>query len=660
MLTRKKSFLVVFILLFWLGYSLIAVTSFVASLQELYQQERSKRIDRINYQTDLSMNFMINQHYNVLKQNLARAVELFQVDFAILEVPAEDPVVIARPGSEIFPGTNLTITDGVVDRGSSTYRKIKVREATLLIGMDHRITFFLYTYLKYYFWKIVFDIFLVTAVSGSLIYFVLRDLIKLTRALAKGDVQSVKSINTQSIEAQILSSATQSFSNLTKELAWESQVFSNSLGSAITTELRKGTPIPQAFEVVLVRVDLNQYTQKFLATDIAKMVETINQYFAGAREIIERHSGLIYEYVGDEIIFFFKVKTNFDETFKNAVFCVRDIFKQIEMLAVKDFTVKASIAAGTLNFVKLDQGYAFTGVPLITSARLLNFVTDKTRSQLIFEEKFFSLVKHAVADFQVISTQLKGFVQEVKLVEISGFQALDEVDPKTFCADLDLLQAFDALIESIRQKNEPRFDRILKSLREVNIQTSNRDLSHKMTWVLQLVNRPESDEKRLSSILSLIPLYVTKEDYESGVKEQLLLIENSRSSRTRANALMARSSFEIEIKIDFNAARNVSNRYLADALFVIGKTAVDRKITKQIEWMLDQEDRLFRASALYLCSALMKYHYERDPVYFGSNPQFLILRDYLKESLDQSDEDLKKHARAFESATGLSLNEKVV
>jgi len=367
MLTRKKSFLVVFILLFWLGYSLIAVTSFVASLQELYQQERSKRIDRINYQTDLSMNFMINQHYNVLKQNLARAVELFQVDFAILEVPAEDPVVIARPGSEIFPGTNLTITDGVVDRGSSTYRKIKVREATLLIGMDHRITFFLYTYLKYYFWKIVFDIFLVTAVSGSLIYFVLRDLIKLTRALAKGDVQSVKSINTQSIEAQILSSATQSFSNLTKELAWESQVFSNSLGSAITTELRKGTPIPQAFEVVLVRVDLNQYTQKFLATDIAKMVETINQYFAGAREIIERHSGLIYEYVGDEIIFFFKVKTNFDETFKNAVFCVRDIFKQIEMLAVKDFTVKASIAAGTLNFVKLDQGYAFTGVPLCRS-----------------------------------------------------------------------------------------------------------------------------------------------------------------------------------------------------------------------------------------------------------------------------------------------------
>jgi class 3 adenylate cyclase len=660
MLTRKKSFLVVFIFLFWLGYSLIAVISFVASLQELYQQERNKRIDRINYQIELAMNSMIHQHFATLKQNLSRAVELYQVDFAILEIPGEDPVVVARAGSEIYPGTDLPLTEGVVDRGSATYRKVKVRDSTLLIGMDHRITFFLYTYLKYYFWKIVFDIFLVTGVSGALIYFVLRDLIKLTRALAKGDVQSVKSISTQSLEAQILSSATQSFSDLTKELAWESQVFSNSLGSAITTELRKGTPTPQAFEVVLVRVDLNQYTQKFLATDISKMVETINQYFAGAREIIERHSGLIYEYVGDEIIFFFKVKTSFDETFKNAVFCVRDIFKQIEMLAVKDFTVKASIATGTLNFVKLDQGYAFTGVPLITSARLLNFVTDKTRSQLIFEEKHLSLVKHTAADMQVISTQLKGFAQDVKLVEISGFQTLDEVDPKTFCADPDLLRAFDALIECIRQKNEPRFDRILKSLREVNIQTSNVELSHKMTWVLQLVNRPESDEKRLSSILSLIPLYVTKEDYESSVKEQLIQIENTRSSRTRANALMARSSFEFEIKIDFNAARNVSNRYLADALFVIGRTAVDKKITKQIEWMLDQEDRLFRASALYLCSALLKYHHEKDPVYFGSNPQFSILKEHLKKSLNQSDEDLKKHARAFESTTGLSLNEKAL
>lgn len=683
-LKNKKSFVVIFVFFFWAIYTVTNISLFIISVDEVFYKDQVRHEQRIAYHTDAALSMILNKQFNLLKDNLNEALKLGQFDFAILMIEGQEPFVVSDTKS-VELAKSYEPTDGVQVQGNFIYRTIKIAGNTLTIGTYHEKNLFIQSYLQFYFFKLVFDIFLVTLLSGILIYTVMRDLLKLTNMFQKSGLRDFKNsnINANSLEAQILLSATQSYDDLSKNLSQQVSSFALSLGSAITSELRRGTPAPSTFEAVLVRMDLNHYTQKYLSTDLFQMSKTLNLFFETARTIVERYDGLIYEYIGDEILFFFKVKTSMDETYKLSFACVKDIFEEMDFYKnqsteKENFSVKASICKGELHFVKLDLGHSFSGIPLIQTARMLSFITEKNKNSLIIEEKEKNLVLEFVESFKTQSALLKGFASEFSLLEVNDFKKFNQVNsPANTIANAQESSSQSLIENPIYHRSTQALANTFLNLREVALPAGDVGLIMNTLAALRGVSfgKPQSeiytqfcafmrelfrttqDIRTLSSIISLsrnfdsrvlpVEFSVLKGLLEEGLKHT--------NPRVRANSVIALSHFDPQMDVKLSPSDKSSNRLFADILFVLGKKAMDKTLIKEINFIVNHPEKNYRSSGLYLCSALLQYHLEKDYVYYQSNPHFKTLRAILKKSLEITDADLNKHARIFQDITGETL-----
>lgn len=651
---NRKSVAILFIIGFWIVYSVTTIGIFVKDQQELFFIDQGNQEKKIQYQANIALSFLIQDQVEALKALLTEGMSLNQFDFAILLDPRSTPFTIVRSGT-IELNDSYAPTNGVRQFGDYLYQTVKIDGKTFTVGSHHNGSTFLLSQFGFYAWKILFDIAIITALAGALIMFVLRDVIKLSNLLKGSAKRNLTSIQPRSSEAQVFLSATESFEKLSQDLARESQMFSSSLGSAITTELRRGTAAPTSFPAVLVRVDLNSYTQKYLSTDLHQMTTALNQYFAAAREIIERHQGLIYEYIGDEIVFFFKDTTPHDITLFRAACCVRDLFAEVSSLNLPEFTLKASLSSGTLNFVKLDQGPAFSGVPLIQSARMLNYISNKKVSSLIVLNSDLPALGPMVEQQITLSGELKGFEGQFDLTEINAFQSMLKPNPANYRSSADLSSSLSALVTAFEDHDLNTAQSLLSELREVQVQSRAHGIAKEYLSGLQVIVSDPFDLKVLSLMVSLSKNFLPLGEYNQTVKSLLLKVEKMSDARTRANALLARAHFETDLNLELEKIDKSSSRLLADSLFVLGRKAVDPRLLKEIETLVAHKDPGFRASGLYLTSALLEFHRQNDAIYFKTNPCFERMRKILKESLGLTDPNLQKHALAYEEMSGAKL-----
>lgn len=663
---NKKSVVVLFVIIFWALYSITSVTVFFYNVTEVYQNEVERQKSWIRYQSDLGMNFLVSKQIDFLKDNLQQAMYMHQIDFGILMLPEQEPFYVVRQG-QVELAEKYEPTEDVEQIGDLYYKTIQIRDATLTVGIQHDAWVFIKSYFQVYASKIAFDILLITLISFALIHFILRDLIQLTQILSSRSAKKLKNIKIQSLEAQILSAATQEYESMAKDLSWEAQVFSTSLGAAITTELRRGTPVPSSFQAALVRIDLNQYTQKFLSTDLSTMINTLNRYFALAREIIERYDGLIYEYVGDEILFFFKdEQQNKNLTIRKATQCIRDIFIEVETNKFENFTLKSSISYGVLNFIKLDQGHAFSGVPLIESARLLAQISNKQINSMIIHTDAYDYIKDLSEQSSDQDYALKGFDGAQSLTEIHKFKRIETASLDIF-ENRGSLYIADILLEIAKDKipSEITFQ-TLNALRSINIQNPSLRMENNFISLLSQqysklkTEQTESNseeqtqnKKNISLLISLCNKMVSRENYSNDLQGLLLKLEKHiQDPRLLANILLTRSHFEEQMDIKIDQSHRRSNRLWADALFVLGKNSVDKYIIREIRWMLAQENINFHLSAHYLCSALLQYHRDMDAIYFKTNPYFSELKSILQKSLKNQNKEITKFAERYQTLTG--------
>src|SRR5690606_37329988 len=143
-----------------------------------------------------------------------------------------------------------------------------------------------------------------------------------------------------------------------------------------------------------------------------------------------RYDGLIYQFVGDEIVFHIKETEKQDAALK-ALFCVKGLFEEAQLLEKKYsetdgvvFKLKASWSRGKMRLIKLDQGHAFSGLPLIESVRLLNHIDNTTHQFLVINALEYPRIKDSVLVFSRSDVTLKGFAEASQIVRIKYFIAL--------------------------------------------------------------------------------------------------------------------------------------------------------------------------------------------------------------------------------------------
>ncbi|RYZ66542.1 MAG: adenylate cyclase, partial [Proteobacteria bacterium] len=368
----KKSILVLAVAFFWVAYMGVLTTGYYNNVTKNVDSVIEKRKRQVDFVLEFSANMIIQENVEILSQRLKQAREFNNIDFYILQHKGK---VVSFYNKQNNPDDlNMDFAPAnynkFVENDEIAFKTIKIYDYILTTGiMTSKRRIFQAT-AKDQLGLIIPDVAAVTFLLSLILYMLLKDIVNLSKIVSSKNRNEMTNIRSISREGEAILKAASSYENEQKHLKDQKDFLSGSLTPAILHEINSGTPAPYVFESTMVRIDLNGYTQLYLEKKEEYVTGILNKYFIAARELIERYGGLIYQYVGDEIVFHFKGPRKMTEAVATA--CVRSLFEladEIEKTLPPEaghyFKLKASFASGSVRFVKLDTGFGLSGLPLI-------------------------------------------------------------------------------------------------------------------------------------------------------------------------------------------------------------------------------------------------------------------------------------------------------
>ncbi len=661
---KRKSVVVLILITFWLTYSALTVGAYVLQTRSFYAEEIARRKQVVDFYQDLSLHFLMNQKTDSLIPRLEKARELGEFDFFILR--EKDQVLGFYNKDNYLEGINYDykVLNEFQDTDTISIKTIQVQDYKLTLGIYNTEGSFLWYQLKARKNAIILDLIVVTALVFVIVYLILKDIIQLSRALQSRSRGDLELIQTRSKEGEILLQAATGYEKSTQGLRKDNLLLASSLAPAVRSEMRSGQEPPYEIACTVGRIDLNGYTQLVLQKEPKELLNILNQYFQNSRDLIERYSGgLIYQYVGDEIVFIFKEEGK-TPSIVRALSAVRSLIEMAEKLVTpglpNGLRLKSSLVTGSLQFVKLDQGYAFSGLPLIESVRMLGQVSEKTESSLIVYAESLK----DIADFCEVSgnktTVFKGFEKESQIIEIKKFtnfeQALLKIPlssvGENFRSNSDLLGIMQSLEKFLLAKDDNKFFDLISPLRNMQVGWVDEKVVNSYLSLLKICLKQNEDKlhesKKLASIISLSQNLLQKDQLRPQWVDALQKCENAQDPRVQANALIVQAHFDLDIKGLDKKMGSSHNRIAADAVLVAGRQDFNSDLCERVRAFLQSDQPRFQASGLYLIAALIEYHFDRDLVYLKAN-------SYLKELAKEVPNYTKNTNPMVQSRAKLSL-----
>lgn len=644
---RKKKSLVVSILLsIWALYVIVTGVQYWHDTRLLAQDEIERRRKTVDYFLKSATSMLIEDKIEPLKATMQEAQDLKLVDFYILQKDqeVEDFRIVTGNLEDInhdYQNFNIFMQDDKV-----LFKTIKIFDYRLTAGSYANV----YGLMSLNFWRnidgVLRDIGLVTAILWGAVLFLLKDLFQLSKVLQSGNRKSLKNLKGQSAEADVLVSATQGYAKENADINEVKETYAQTVGPAILAELNSGKEAPYSFESLMLRVDLNGYTQMYMDKQ-EDLTPILNDYFAQAREVISRYDGLIYQFVGDEIVFHIKENEKHDAAIK-ACLCIKALFEEAQILEKRYaesqpdfvFKLKASWSRGKLRFIKLDQGHAFSGLPLIESVRLLSQIDNKNLQFLAIQESEYKNVKDSVLVFSRADVLLKGFSEASQVVRIKDFLSLKDVlklnqweRVSYYRSNCDISMLFKEIKHRWKLKEEIPWEKFLYDLSQVRFTTTSDRLRHDITEFVHFVldemwNKP----KEVATVVSSVPLWWGDSEPSAELCEALVRFLDHDDPRLKANTLLTLGHFKSYAHVIEEAIFDNHNRVAADALLALGKMQFSKRVGKRLEKMHETGNSAEQKSAAFVMRALVQHYLVEDPVLVAAN-------SYLKtwhESLTQN------------------------
>lgn len=639
----NKSVVVLIVAAFWLSYVISSATQFYFNVKDLTDKEVLRRQSQMQFVQESFTPLVITENFSLLNDRLENARKLFLIDFYILQNGSE--VVTWYNNFENIDGINADyqVFNQLLQNDDLAFRTVKLMDYRFTVGIfQNKKNIMLETA-----WSmkglIIQDILVVTLIVGILVYLFLKDIINLTQILANRDRSKLADLKSLSKEGQTLLTATQSYESTKKYLEHENRYYSDSLTPAILHEMKSGQKAPYAFQSTMIRVDLNGYTQIFLDKKDEYVTEIMNTYFIKARELIERYNGLIYQYVGDEIVF--HIKEDRQNSQALALACLRSVFEAAQQVeaslpegADHYFKVKGSFVLGKIRFVTQDSGFALSGLPLIESARLLSQVDDKASSSVTFYAEAADSVEGLCTVSDTKETLLKGFSKPSTLFRAKDFTTVTEALQKDvslltyFRSDEDLCAAYEFLSAEIEDGKDQSFFTAFGILKTYKVRMSGEMQAEAFTNFLRTIlsanKAGKANDKVLSAAISLasnfVPSYLVK---ESLLEVLSSCLEHS-DPRVQANTIIVLGDLAEDIAFLRRFVYSKNNRVSADALLVSGKRNIDKELAEKLKEYLESKNPLFVASGRFVVRSLGEHYKNTDPIFFETNP---MLKDLLRK-----------------------------
>jgi hypothetical protein len=491
------------------------------------------------------------------------------------------------------------------------------------------------------------DVALATILIGAIVYFYFRDIRDAVSILRRQNGRDFLKAKSKSIESEVLNRGFRSFQNQVEGLNKENRILKNQVLSALRSEIMSGKEPPYEFFCTLVRMDVNNFSHIFSKFSIEDFMGVIDEFFQEATHIVSRYKGYVYEFVGDEIIFYFK-----DEEHENssiaALSAIRDINQEASRISERTkiqngypFVVKSSVSSGKLRFGKQVDGYSLAGSILIETVRILSHIHEKDENVVFYRKILRERVEPICASKFECKAMLKGFSEETILHSYLHHRDLSELLESLditnsrllahYRSDRDMVQIIRHLRMHLKTLDRPVFLAVTATLKEVEVSNTGLELKSEYLSTLdelhnQLVEKiDESILFYFSSFLSIANRVISKDAYDHRISKALISYLKIGDRRVVANILDVFSNFDAENSdsVFMDLLSSNDNRISANAIIKEGRRELTKNVISRLESMLRSKSSLQVASALYALGELVMHYRKTDSVYLETHTRFL-------------------------------------
>jgi hypothetical protein len=554
-----------------------------------------------------------------------RAIETDLFDWFI--VTYQGQYVAGYPyGMEKFESLEQIPNQDVIDEYVSYTTRELSPGLLLTIGSNKRVQDYVDRTLRENTATTIQNILFPVAVAILIFFLLLKDIMAVLKGFANGtDEKSrneiIENFSPHTKEAQILKSSLQSFDHGLRSQQSEIRALTAQLTPALKRELKSGNnEFPKHFQVIMVRLDINNYTPMFYSMNRENFQKILIKYFTEVEAHIQNYGGYLNDFVGDEAIFYFHVADG--HAWQRAVGCIRDLFRFTESfgelyqsLLPGAWTVKAAAVQGELRLAAHLFGVTLGGAPFIESNRLLSKIQDRTKNNLML----LGCPEDQIADLGLFKCEthqhLKGIPYSQNTYELVEFHtswkdlpskssALVSAfrDPQSISDQMHHLQAL------LEKQNYPQARSLLREFKNYPAST----LIHIETkWIWQWLAQPQfRSQNELVCAADLIMLLKNSNldlhqlpRYKS-VLEKLMQEEDP---RLYANTLELLSRFPHSFQSEFlpMSQSHHNSRVKANGLLLRLKQELNPHNLELLQAMLDSPESPQIISGLYVAHELL-------------------------------------------------------
>ncbi|PQB05864.1 adenylate/guanylate cyclase domain-containing protein [Aureitalea marina] len=258
---------------------------------------------------------------------------------------------------------------------------------------------------------------------------------------------------------------------------------------------------PEERAVAILFCDIRGFTKLTTEHSSFDVAHILNRFYTVLGEPILLNNGIIYQYVGDEVIGIFGVSGGLrDKNCRDALRAALGMQYAVERLnriELVDFDVRLRMGIG-INFGRAYIGhlghpkhkqFAVVGDPINTASRIQGLNKKLGTSILISQSVLAGFATDTVEFGKDVSVTLDGHDHETTVYEVIGFKGVD--------VQLELQRSLDYLLENEDEFADRFYSKVFeiapeaRSLFKKNMLAQGRLLTHMLGGIVYSMSRPE-------------------------------------------------------------------------------------------------------------------------------------------------------------------------
>lgn len=655
-LSRKLSLFTLVLVAISIGTIVYLPTSTILDFKDQRDQIVLQKEKKLLHYLSVGQALYLAGADNELHQILIEAFEQAEISYFVVYKSGQLTHVFP-PNTDLAMSASYEIRakyegKDLIDNIRSERSEFLAADLMLTIGIDKRDDHLLWaTIFESHIWKVILqDILTVIAMAALAFWLHTRDLMKLKSEIQKTGRFPTGANNRKGIssEAEAIFASFRGYANSEKQAREKNSVLQTQILPALQREIFSGQTPPYTFDCTLVRTDINGFSQIFNSDYRERFAEHINTFFMGLTEIASRYDGLIYEFVGDEAIYYFKDTPGLNkrDSVARSIDAIRDIHTLAQEINSRTqleghrFTVKSALAHGTLRFARLVDGLSLSGGVLIETVRILSVVTDKSENQLYLSARHQADLDLEARFEMVGDFSLKGYSESVTLLRLVSMTSLQHHLSIAPNAGFDFVSRFrndhslETLIGTAASAGETwsveNHLALIQALRPLAVFRTHHSLAQSLNkWLETSVERAKTNAdfvKVTSAIAMLYPSLIPKADLSDETILRLESLLDSKDERTIANTIDVLTKYGVTPAVrpmrDLTISEN--NRVAANALIHAGSKELDAVTLNELEKMIfsRSSDEGRTASGLYAMGEIGRLLKFKDPVYYSTRVDF--------------------------------------